>query len=123
MSKYIDGFVIPVPQDKIPEYQAISEKARAVWMEYGALDYRECVAEDTGAPEMVSFPTLAGTKEGETVVFAYIVYESREHRDEVNGKVMADPRMQEMCPSQNGKEPPFDYKRMAYGGFKTIVGD
>ena len=123
MSKYVDGFVIPVPQDKIPEYQAIAEKARAVWMEHGALDYRECVAEDTTAHEMVSFPTLAGTKEGETVVFAYIVYESREHRDEVNAKVMSDPRMEEMCPSKSGKEPPFDFKRMAYGGFKTIVGD
>ncbi|TDU70653.1 uncharacterized protein YbaA (DUF1428 family) [Prosthecobacter fusiformis] len=122
MSHYVDGFVIPVPTDKIPEYQAIAEKACVIWKEHGALDYRECVAEDTDAKDMVSFPTLAGAKEGETVVFAYIVYESRAHRDEVNAKVMADPRMMEFCPDHGG-QPPFDCKRMAYGGFKTIVSD
>lgn len=120
MSHYIDGFVLPIAADKISEYQSIAEKASKIWMEHGALDYRECVAEDTDAKEMVSFPTLAGAKEGETVVFAYIVYESREHRDEVNAKVMADPRMHEFCPDHGGT-PPFDYKRMAYGGFRTIV--
>ncbi len=122
MPNYVDGFVIPVPRDKMDEYKNMAEKAGKIWMEHGALDYRECVAEDTEAKDMVSFPALAGAKEGETVVFAYIVYESRAHRDEVNGKVMADPRIQEACPGSNGGEMPFDCKRMAYGGFTTIVG-
>lgn len=122
MPNYVDGFVLPVPKSKLADYQAMAEKASKVWLEHGALDYRECVAEDTEAKDLVSFPDLARTQEGETVVFAYIVYESREHRDEVNAKVMADPRTQEMCPAVNGGEMPFDCKRMAYGGFKTIVG-
>lgn len=123
MSTYVDGFVLPIASDKIAEYQTMAEKAKAVWLEHGALDYRECVAEDTNSHEMVSFPQLAGTKEGETVVFAYIVYKSREHRDEVNAKVMEDPRMKDACPNNGPGEPAFDFRRMAYGGFKTIVGD
>jgi len=122
MPHYVDGFVIPVPSDKIAEYQAIAEKACVIWKEHGALDYRETVLEDPDAKDMVNFPALAGAKEGETVVFAYIVYESREQRDAVNAKVMADPRLHEMCP-EHGGVPPFDCKRMAYGGFKTIVGE
>ncbi|SKB07755.1 Uncharacterized conserved protein YbaA, DUF1428 family [Prosthecobacter debontii] len=121
MPNYVDGFVLPVPKDKIAEYQAIAEKAQAIWKEHGALDYRETVLEDPDAKDMVSFPALAGVQEGETVVLAFIVYESREHRDAVNAKVMADPRIQEMCPDPT--QMPFDCKRMAYGGFKTIVGD
>ena len=121
MPNYIDGFVLPVPKSKIAEYQAMAEKASKIWKEHGALEYRECVGDDMEVKDMVSFPTLAAAKEEETVVLAYIVYESREHRDEVNAKVMADPRIQEMCPTANGGELPFDCKRMAYGGFKTIV--
>lgn len=123
MPAYIDGFVLPVPTDKIDAYAAMSDKARKVWLEHGALDYRETVLDDGDAKDMVAFPQLANVKEGETVVFAYIVYESREQRDAVNAKVMADPRMNEMCPSQNGGEMPFDCARMAYGGFRTIVGN
>ncbi|HEY1081929.1 MAG TPA: DUF1428 domain-containing protein [Prosthecobacter sp.] len=123
MPNYVDGFVLPITSDKLAEYQTMASKASAVWKEHGALDYRECILEDAAAPEMTSFPALAGAKEGETVVLAYIVYESREHRDAVNAKVMADPRMQEMCPAASGGEMPFDCKRMAYGGFRTIVGD
>jgi len=118
MSKYVDGFVIPLPKDKIDAYKAIAEKASKVWKEYGALEYRECVLEDNVTKDVLPFPQLASAKEGETVVFAYITYNSRAHRDEVNAKVMADPRMNEMCGSEGM---PFDCARMAYGGFETIV--
>jgi uncharacterized protein YbaA (DUF1428 family) len=117
MSHYVDGFVIPLPADKLEEYTRIAEQACCIWMEHGALEYRECIGEDLTAKEMVPFPELAGAKEGETVAFSWIVYRSREHRDEVNAKVMADPRIREMM----GDSMPFDCKRMAYGGFKTIV--
>jgi uncharacterized protein YbaA (DUF1428 family) len=86
-------------------------------MEHGALEYRECVGDDMEAKEMTAFPKLAGAQENETVVFSWITYRSREHRDEVNAKVMADPRMAEMM--SDGC--PFDYRRMAYGGFRTLV--
>lgn len=123
MPLYVDGFVLPIHPEKLADYQAIATKASEVWKEHGALEYRECVLDDPECSEMTPFPALAGTQEGETVVLAYIVFESREHRDEVNAKVMADPRMQEFCPAASGKEPPFDFKRMAYGGFRTIVGN
>ena len=118
MNKYIDGFVLPLPKDKLEKYTEIATKAAAIWKEHGALEYIEAVGDDFNADNMVSFPKLAGAKDGETVVIAYIVYESREHRDAVNAKVMADPRIKEMCNSEN---PVFDYTRMAYGGFRTIV--
>lgn len=115
---YVDGFVLPVPKDKMEAYKALAEKAGPIWMEHGALQYVECWGddlEDKGFSK--TFPQIADPKPDETVVFSYIVYKSREHRDEVNAKVMADPRMNE------GEMPdmPFDCKRMAYGGFKTIV--
>ncbi len=119
MPHYVDGFVLPVPKDKIEIYRGIAEKAAVVWKEHGALDYRECVGDDMEAKDMVDFPTMAQAKPDEIVIFAYIVFKSREHRDEVNAKVMADPRISEMC---SPEEMPFDCKRMAYGGFKTIVG-
>ena len=118
MSLYVDGFVIPLATDKIDQYRAIAEQACQVWMEYGALEYRECIGDDLEIKDMLGFPKIAGAKEGETVVFAWITYRSREHRDEVNAKVMADPRMNEMCGSEGM---PFDPQRMAYGGFKSIV--
>ncbi len=118
MSHYVDGFVLPVSKDRIERYREISTKASVLWKEHGALEYRECVGDDMNAKDMVSFPSLAAAKPDETVVFAWIVYNSREHRDEVNAKVMADPRIHEMC----GKDDmPFDCARMAYGGFRTIV--
>ena len=120
MSKYIDGFVLPLPKDKVETYRGIAEKAAAIWREHGALEYRECVLEDPEAKDLVAFPQLAGAREGETLVLAYITYQSRAHRDEVNAKVMADPRIHEACSSG---DVPFDYTRMAYGGFETIVGD
>ncbi|MBE0597283.1 MAG: DUF1428 domain-containing protein [Desulfuromonadales bacterium] len=115
---YIDGFVIPLPVDKIEEYRRQAEAAGKIWMEHGALNYRECIADDMRAEGLTSFPELARTDEGETVIFSYIVFRSREHRDEVNAKVMADPRIQDMC---NPEAPPFDVKRMAYAGFRVLV--
>ena len=118
MSHYVDGFVLPVPKDKIEIYRSIAEKASKIWKEHGALEYRECVGDDLDVKEQVPFPRIAGAGAEDTVVFAWIVYKSREHRDEVNAKVMADPRMNEMC-GDGGM--PFDCSKMAYGGFKTIV--
>jgi uncharacterized protein YbaA (DUF1428 family) len=118
MSHYIDGFVLPLPKDKIDQYRAIAEKACKVWIEHGALEYRECVGDDLAITDMLSFTKIADAQPEETVVFAWIMYQSREHRDEVNAKVMADPRMNEMC---GDGVVPFDCKRMAYSGFKTIV--
>lgn len=118
MSKYIDGFVIPIQKDQIEAYRLIAEKAGAIWKEYGALEYVETIGDDLETKDMVSFPQLANCGPDETVVFSWITYESREHRDEVNAKVMADPRL---CEMMTDDKHPFDCKRMAYGGFKTIV--
>ena len=118
MSQYVDGFVVPVPKDQLDKYRQMSEKAGKIWKEYGALDYREWVGDDLNIEGLVSFTTIIGAKEDETVVFAWITYNSREHRDEVNAKVMADPRMD--CAMETGSAP-FDCKRMAYGGFTNLV--
>jgi uncharacterized protein YbaA (DUF1428 family) len=119
MSTYTDGFVVPVPKDRIEEYRKSAEIAAQVWMEYGTLEYREWVADDTNAYDMRNFPQLAGLTENETVVLSWITFNSREHRDEVNAKAMGDPRLAEICGNEN---PPFDMKRMAYGGFKLLTG-
>lgn len=116
--KYIDGFVVPVPKKNFDAYKAISKKAGKVWKEHGALEYRECVGEDLEQKGMASFTKLAKAKPDEVVMFAWIAYKSRAHRDRVNKKVMADPRLQEMCKPENS---PFDVKRMAYGGFEVAV--
>ena len=117
-TKYVDGFVIPLPKDKIDLYRAMAEKACGIWKEHGALEFRECVGDDLEVKDQLSFSHLAGTKPDETVIFSWIVFESRESRDQVNAKVMADPRLKEMCDASNS---PFDFKRMAYGGFKGLV--
>jgi uncharacterized protein YbaA (DUF1428 family) len=114
---YVDGFVLPVPRKNVKAYVKIAKLASKVWRDHGALHYYECVAEDTRDHGMVSFPKLAGAKKGETVIFAFIVYKSRTHRDKVNAKVMKDPRMNNFDP----KTMPFDMKRMAMGGFAAIV--
>lgn len=118
MKKYIDGFVIPLPRDKVDDYKRIAEIAGVIWKEHGALEYWECIGDDLEVKDMVSFRKAADTGEGETVVFSWIVYESREHRDKVNAAVMADPRIKELM--EPGAEP-FDCKRMAYGGFRELV--
>lgn len=115
---YVDGFLLPLPTTNIEEYRQMAEASGKIWMEHGALAFRECIADDMTAHEMVAFPDVIKTVENETVVFSYIVFKSREHRDEVNAKVMADPRIKNLCNSDNM---PFDCKRMAYGGFKTLV--
>ena len=115
---YVDGFVLPVPKKNLAAYKKLAQKASKLWREHGALEYRECIGEDLKVKFGIPFTRLAKTKPGETVVFAYITYKSRAHRDQVNAKVMKDPRIQTMC---DPKKMPFDCKRMCYGGFKTIV--
>lgn len=116
---YVDGFIIPLKKGKEDEYQKMAEKGAKVWMEHGALDYKECILEDSKESDWcIPFEKAIQAKEGETIIFAYIVYKNRAHRDEVNAKVMADPRMKEGC---NPQAAPFDFKRMAYGGFKALV--
>ncbi len=116
--KYVDGFVLPIKKKNLQAYRKMSEKAGRVWKELGALEYRECVGDDLKTTMGVAFPKLAKVKPNETVIFSWIVYKSKAQRDSVNKKVMKDPRMAEMM---NDKNMPFDLKRMAYGGFKTIV--
>ncbi|HUE73399.1 MAG TPA: DUF1428 domain-containing protein [Pirellulaceae bacterium] len=117
--KYVDGFVLVVPKKNLKAYTKMAELAGKVWKDHGALEYYECVGEDLKPPVGVPFPKLAKTKAGETVVFAFIVYKSRAHRDKVNAKVMKDPRVTQM--GEKYKPMPFDVKRMAYGGFDVIV--
>jgi uncharacterized protein YbaA (DUF1428 family) len=116
--KYVDGFVLAVPKKNLPAYRRMAQKASKVWRDHGALEYRECAGDDLNVPMGVPFPKQMKAKAGETVVFAYIVYKSRAHRDSVNAKVMKDPRLSNMC---DPKDMPFDCKRMVYGGFTTIV--
>jgi uncharacterized protein YbaA (DUF1428 family) len=113
----VDGYVLPVPKDNIEAYRKMAQNAAAVWREHGALEYVECVAEDVKSGQVTSFPQSVNLKPDETVVFGYIVFESREHRDRVNAKAMEDPRIAGMDPASM----PFDGKRMFWGGFSTIV--
>lgn len=117
---YVDGFVLPVPKKKMRDYVRLAQAASKVWRDHGALEYRECVGDDLGVKMGcgVPFPRSVRAKPGETVVFAWIVYKSRAHRDRVNAKVMKDPRIQNMIDPNNM---PFDVKRMMYGGFKIAV--
>lgn len=119
MAGYVDGFVIPIAESKLKEYRVIAGKAKKIWMEYGALAYYECVGEDL-TPEGITatFPRIVKPKPGETVLFSWIVYRNRKHRDSVMKKIMADPRMEKMMDPNN---PPFDMKRMTVGGFKVLV--
>lgn len=114
---YVDGFVVPVPKKSLAAYRALSRKCGKVWMELGALAYVETAADDVPPGKITSFPMSVKLKKGEVVVFSWIVYRSRAHRDAVNKKVMKDPRMAKLA---TGKMP-FDGKRLIYGGFKAIV--
>jgi len=116
MARYADGFLIPVPKKHLKAYAALSKKAGKIWKEHGALEYCECVGDDMNVKFGLPFPKLVKPKTGETLVFSWIVYKSRAHRDSVNAKVMKDERMREPP-----KVMPFDMKRMAYGGFKLLV--
>jgi uncharacterized protein YbaA (DUF1428 family) len=113
---YVDGFLLAVPKARLDEYRDIARQAGDIWREYGALSYVECVADDVPDGEVTSFPMAVKKKDDEVVVFSWITYESREKRDEINGKVMADPRLK-----MDMETMPFDGKRMMYGGFRPIV--
>jgi uncharacterized protein YbaA (DUF1428 family) len=120
---YVDGFVLPVPKKNVERYRRIALKAGKIWREHGALEYRECVADQLKVPDghgkvHSPFPRLLRLKPGETVFFSWIVYKSRADRDRVNAKVMKDPRLAEMM---DPKGMPFDMKRMGYGGFRVVV--
>ncbi len=124
--KYVDGFVLVIPEKNLSAYRKMAEEAGKIWKKYGALEYIESVGEDLNPDvpaEMkgVTFPQMAGTKPGETVVFSYIVFKSRQHRDEVNAKVMKEMEAEWQKPENKGKPMPFDMKRAAYGGFEVIV--
>lgn len=117
MAFYVDGFVLPVPQDKLDAYKKLARTASKVWLEYGALEYHECVADDVQPGKVTSFPQAVKLKPDEVVVFSWIVYKSRRERDKINAQVMKDPRLAGMDP----KTLPFDGKRMFWGGFKPII--
>jgi uncharacterized protein YbaA (DUF1428 family) len=119
MGKYVDGFLIPIAKDKVEEYWEIAQKAGEVWMEHGALEFCECAGDDLEIEGMLSFKKSADAAEDETVIFSWIAFESREHRDKVNAAVMEDARLKDMMDKDKQI---FDFKRMAYGGFKAIVG-
>ncbi|HKB08352.1 MAG TPA: DUF1428 domain-containing protein [Candidatus Polarisedimenticolia bacterium] len=116
MPRYVDGFVLPIPKKNIEAYRRLASRAGKIWRQHGALDYKECVGDDLVVNMGKSFPKTVRLKRGETVVFSWIAYKSRAHRDRVNAKVMKDPRIEKMVDSM-----PFDVKRMVYGGFKTLV--
>jgi uncharacterized protein YbaA (DUF1428 family) len=116
MSKYVDGYVVPVPTEKLDAYRQLAETAAKVWREHGALEYCEFVADDVKPGKLTSFPQSVDLRPDETVIFAFITFRSREHRDQVNELAMKDPRLN--CDPQNI---PFDAKRMIFGGFKLLV--
>jgi uncharacterized protein YbaA (DUF1428 family) len=117
MPRYVDGFLLPVPKKNVAAYRRLARKAGKIWREYGALEYRECVADDVKPGKHTSFPQSVKLKPGEVVWFSWIGYKSRKHRDRVNALVMKDPRITQMGPS----EMPFDGKRMIWGGFEVAV--
>lgn len=116
--RYVDGYVLPVPRRQLGTYLRAARKAGRIWRQHGALEYRECVGDDLKVQWGALFPRMVRAKTGETVVFAWIVFKSRAHRDRVNAKVMQDPRMATMMDKD---AMPFDMKRMVYGGFKVLV--
>ena len=117
MAHYVDGIVIPLPKKNVDHYRRGAQKAGKIWREHGALEFRECAGDNLNIKMRKPFPRGIKTKPGETVLFSYIVFKSRAHRDRVNAKVMRDPRLAKLMKTAM----PFDVKRMLYGGFKTIV--
>lgn len=116
--KYVDGYVLPLPKKNLPAYRRLAQKAGKIWHEHGALEVRECIGDDLETKMAASFPHTIKARRGETVVFSWIAFKSRAHRDSVNAKVMNDPRLAKMM-DQNSM--PFDAKRMIYGGFEVVV--
>ena len=115
---YVDGFVLAVPQARLAEYRRMARLGAKVWKEHGALDYVECVADDVKPGKTTSFPQAVKLKDGEVVMFSYIIYRNRRDRDRINKLVMADPRLAAMM---DPKKMPFDAKRMFWGGFKQMI--
>ncbi len=118
MAHYVDGFVVPVPLRNLEAYRRMAERAGSIWMEHGALQYWEAVGDDVKPGKVTSFPQAVQLEEGETVVFSWIVYASREERDRINAKVMEDPRLKDMM---DPASLPFDGMRMFWGGFSSVV--
>ena len=118
MALYVDGFVLPIPKASTEAYRKMARKAGKVWMDHGALQYTECIADDVKPGKVTSFPQAVKLKEGEVVWFSWIVFKSRKQRDQINAKVMKDPRLAAMM---DPKAMPFDGKRMFWGGFKPMV--
>lgn len=122
MKRYVDGYLLPVPKKNLGTYKKLAAQAGKIWMKHGALQYVECVGDDLKSVAKwggLPFPKVANSKPNEVIIFAYVVYKSRAHRDSVNAKVMKDPMMDD--PTHKNKPMPFDMKRMAYGGFFSIV--
>lgn len=119
MAKYVDGFVIPIKKTKLKAYKKMASMACKVWMKHGALEYYESVGDDLNMPWGMPFPKMCKLKSGETVIFAFIIYKSKAHRNKVNAKVMKDPQMG----AYDGEVMPFDMKRFAVGGFKVFVSN
>lgn len=115
---YVDGFITPVPKENLEAYKKMARECGAVWKEYGALEFRETVGDDVKPGKLTSFPQSVDLQEGEVVMFSWIVYESRAKRDEINEKVMKDPRL---TPYMTPEAMPFDGKRMVYGGFEMVI--
>ncbi|MFY9549618.1 MAG: DUF1428 domain-containing protein [Thermoanaerobaculia bacterium] len=118
MARYVDGFLLPVPRKNLEAYRRMAQKAGKVWREHGALEYRECVGDDVRGKSALPFKRGVKLKPGEALLFSWIIYKSRAHRDRVNAKVMKDTRITSMVANESM---PFDFKRMAYGGFKVLV--
>jgi uncharacterized protein YbaA (DUF1428 family) len=116
--QYVDGYVLPVPKKNLQAYRRLAQQAGKIWREHGALEFRECAGEDLNVKMGAPFPRRIKLKPGETVVFSWIGFKSRAHRDRVNAKVMKDPRLPKMCDPKNM---PFDVTRMTHGGFKILV--
>lgn len=118
MPHYVDGYVVPLPKKNIAAYRRMARKVGKVWIEHGALQVTECIADDVKPGKLTSFPQAVQLKDDEVVVFSWIVYKNRAQRDRINAKVMADPRLADMMKPEHA---PFDGKRMIWGGFKSIV--
>lgn len=116
MARYIDGFVIPIPKKNVKSYKKMAALGCKLWMEYGALDYYECIGDDLNIPWGWTFPKMCKLKPGETLIFAFIIFKSKAHRNRVNAQVLKDPRM-----NMEGMTMPFDMKRFAVGGFNVVV--
>jgi uncharacterized protein YbaA (DUF1428 family) len=118
MAEYVDGFVVPIPKSNVDAYRDIASQAGKLWREHGAIDYKECIADDVKEGKLTDFFRSVDCKDGETVAFSWITYESREARDRVNAAVMDDQRMKDFMATPNEV---FDPSRMIYGGFEVIV--